>query len=135
MQLGLPEGDIAKGGDIESITNSLRSLTTDAKANVTATGLTEGQKGFGTAAHTELKNLVDAKGLKGVSTEQSYLNGALVKYGTKGSIRADIVLSGSGGPISILDLKTGGATLSPNQVGKYIQNVPGITNASQIIKL
>jgi len=134
---GPAAGLLAKTQGVKSSTAEvLKTLASDAKANVTAmTGLKEGEKGFGTAAHTELKSLVDAKGLKGVSTEQSYLNGAKVPYGTKGSSRADIIHSLNGSEMNIFDLKTGGAKLSPNQVGQYIKNVPGITKASQIIKL
>lgn len=110
----------------------LTTLAADAKANVTATGLKEGEKGFGIAAHSEFKSLVDAKGLKGVSTEVSYVKGAQRPYGTAGSSRADVVLSRNGAVSHVFDLKTGSATLSTKQVGNYIKNVPGINSASQI---
>jgi|GEM_PF-1744323 len=140
LQFGFfPEADMAKAGEISKageIEKILTGLAKDAKANVTAqTGLMEGKKGFGTAVHSEFKKLVDARNLDGVSTEQSYLNGNKVPYGTKNSVRADVVFSQYGSPISIFDLKTGRATLSSDQVGKYIQNVPGITSPAQITKL
>jgi hypothetical protein len=95
----------------------LTGLAADAKATVTATGLKEGEKGFGTAAHSEFKSLVDAKGLKGVTTEASYKGGQTATYGTAGSSRADVALSRNGAVTHIFDFKTGSGTLSTKQVG------------------
>ncbi|WP_337040316.1 RHS repeat domain-containing protein [Emticicia sp. 17c] len=114
--------------------SKLTELAAKAKANATArTGLVEGQKGFGTAAHTEFKKLVDSSGLKNVATEQSYLNGRPVKYGTKGSSRADVVLLNDDGTIKqVFDFKTGQAVLSPKQSTRYINNIPGVSDSNQI---
>ncbi len=128
LEKGLNSIQVAKAGKV------LASLATDAKANVTAaTGIQEGEKGFGTAAYTEFKNLVDASNLKNVSTEKSFKNDLVVKYGTAGSVRADVVLQSSKGSVlQIWDLKTGSAILSAKQTTNYIQNVPGVIKPSQI---
>lgn len=118
--------------------STLTKLAGEAQANVTnSTGLIAGQKGFGTAAHSEFKSLVDAKGLKNVATEKSFLNiggtKQVVNYGTKGSSRADIVLMNKNGTVKrIYDFKTGNASLTSRQVNRYINNVPGISSPSQI---
>ena len=119
------------------VTRTLTNLAGEAQANVTAaTGKVAGQRGFGTAAHTEFKSLVDAKQLKNVATEASYINGRPVPYGTAGSSRADAVLFNSNGSVrQVFDLKTGRAVLSNTQFNNYIQNVPGVTNANQITVL
>ncbi|MDN3583993.1 hypothetical protein [Mucilaginibacter flavus] len=111
---------------------ALTAIAADAKAAVTATGLKEGEKGFGTAAHTEFKSLVDAKGFKGITTETSFRNNASVAYGTKGSVRTDVALSRNGVVSHVFDLKTGSATLSTKQISNTIKNVPGISSSSQV---
>lgn len=51
----------------------------------------------------------------------SYLNGEIVKHGTKGSARIDAGLYNSKGElIQVFDLKTGGAKLTSKQV-QHIQ--------------
>jgi RHS repeat-associated protein len=117
-----------------NVTKTIVGLAKQAKENVTSvTGRLEGQRGFGTLAHSELKRLVDAKGLKNVATETSYLNKASVSYGTNGSSRADVVLLNSNGTVKhIFDLKTGSAQLSERQISQYINNVPGVSSAKQI---
>ncbi len=119
------------------VSNVLEKLAGQAQTNVTSsTGKIAGSRGFGTAAHSEFKSLVDAKGLKNVATEKSFLNGRPVPYGTPGSSRADAVLMGKGGNVrQVFDLKTGSAVLSPNQAAKYLQNVPGINSPKQITTL
>ncbi|MDN3583991.1 hypothetical protein [Mucilaginibacter flavus] len=111
---------------------ALTAIAADAKAAVTATGLKEGEKGFGTAAHTQFKSLVDAQGLKGVATEQSYLGKDVAKYGIKGSTRAEVTLSRNGAVSHVFDFKTGSATLSTKQVSNTIKNVPEISSSSQV---
>jgi hypothetical protein len=111
---------------------ALQALATEAKANVAATGLKEGQRGFGTAAHKEFETLVKQAEMKGVKAEESYLLGKTVKYGTKGSSRADVALYRNGKVIHVYDLKTGKAVLSDAQVTKYVKNVPGLKNAKQV---
>jgi len=111
---------------------ALQALATEAKANVAATGLKEGQRGFGTAAHTEFQQLVESAEMKGVKTEASYLAKKTVSYGTKGSSRADVVVTRNGKVIHVFDLKTGKAVLSDAQVTKYVRNVPGLKSAKQV---
>ncbi len=127
--LGLVGGGGAATKGVEAVQvarteSALTQMAGTAKINATArTGLVEGQKGFGTAAHTDFKSLVDARGLKNVATEQSFLNGRSVGYGTSGSSRANAVLLNSNGTVKrVFDFKTGSSVLSPTQSAKYINN-------------
>jgi hypothetical protein len=130
-------GAVAKGVETIQIAKTEKALTEmagTAKINATArTGLIEGEKGFGTAAHTDFKTLIDGSGLKNIATEQTYLGGRQITYGASGSSRADVVLLNNSGTVKrVFDFKTGSAVLSPTQATKYINNVPGISKASQI---
>jgi RHS repeat-associated protein len=111
---------------------ALRALATEAKESVTATGLKEGQKGFGTKAHKAFENIVNAAEIKGVKTEASFLGKKAADYSVKGSSRADVALYRNGKVLHVFDLKTGKAVLSSGQVSKYIRNVPGIKSATQV---
>ncbi|WP_159452135.1 RHS repeat-associated core domain-containing protein [Hymenobacter roseosalivarius] len=134
---GALAGKAVEAAQVSKLGKTLTKLAGEAQENVTsATGKVAGQKGFGTAAHKEFQTLIDAKGLKNVATERSYLGGRVVPYGTKGSSRADVVLTRSNGQVrQVFDLKTGGAKLSDSQVGKYIKNVPGVNKANQISEI
>ena len=78
---------------------------------------------YGTKVHAAFSKL--AAGLKiggyEIRTEVLYLNGRIVKYGTKGSARIDAGLYNSKGElVQVFDLKTGGARLTSKQV-QHIQ--------------
>jgi hypothetical protein len=66
--------------------------------------------------------------------EVSFLNGEVVPYGTKGSVRADAVVGKPDAPTTIYDLKTGGAKLTNSQVGKYKANAPSSVNNIKKVK-
>ena len=83
---------------------------------------------YGTAVHSEFASQVEALGNPNLSTEQSYLNGNSVTYGTPGSIRADVVEGPVDNPTAVYDLKTGNATLTPERVTQIQNNLPGGTN-------
>src|SRR5690606_30240744 len=94
------------------------------------------------AANRALKNVGDGKGavhgikvhsefgtiankIDNVTKEVSYKDGEVVHYGTKGSVRADAVVGDINNPSAIYDLKTGNAKLTPKNIDKYNQHVPG----------
>ena len=105
-------------------------LTTLASQAIAKIGSGKGSV-YGTKVHAAFSKL--AAGLKiggyEIRTEVSYLNGRIVKYGTKGSARIDAGLYNSKGElVQVFDLKTGGARLTSKQV-QHIQaqtrkNVP-----------
>ena len=78
---------------------------------------------YGTAVHTAFGAEVKALGA-GFQSEVSYLNGAVVRYGTAGSVRLDAVAGTAGAPTAIFDLKTGAAVLSPARIQQILSHVP-----------
>ena len=78
---------------------------------------------YGNKVHATFSKLANNLSVDGytIRTEVSYLNGKIVPYGTKGSARIDAALYDSHGQlVHAYDLKTGGASLSTNQI-RHIQ--------------
>jgi hypothetical protein len=80
---------------------------------------------YGTRAHTAFAEEVNALGRSDLSTEVSYMNGRIVPYGTKGSVRLDVVEGSPTAPTAVYDLKTGSATLTPDRINQIRANLPG----------
>ena len=79
----------------------------------------------GTKKHAAFKKIVDNFKNANYKTEISFLNGEVVKYGTKGSSRLDaVLLDEKGNIIAVFDLKTGNAKLSTSQIDKIHANLP-----------
>lgn len=55
-----------------------------------------------------------------------------VKYGTKGSVRADAVEGPIDNPTVIYDLKTGKAKLTDKNIEKYNKHIPGKPQVKEI---
>ena len=108
-------GDSPISGDSENITQLTTQLTecaNKAKAGVSGKGPVAGTK-----IHSNFKAEVRKLNNPNLQAEASYSNGGEVNYGTKGSIRFDVVLLGSSGkPIFAWDLKTGNATLTDARI-------------------
>jgi hypothetical protein len=83
---------------------------------------------WGTNVHSAFKHQVDALGNPSLFTEVSYLNGMPVTYGTKGSVRADVVQGSVTFPTVVYDLKTGGAVLSVPRIKQLQAHIPGGKN-------
>lgn len=82
---------------------------------------------YGTRVHTAFE--AEVQGLnQGLSTEISYLNGTVVPRGTAGSVRLDVVNGPLNAPVSIFDLKTGSATLTPARIQQIQSHIPGGAN-------
>ena len=115
----------AKGlrfGRAGSFEAEMSASAKEAIARVEQTGLAYGKKGFGTKAHSEFKAINDKK--PGVSTEVSYLDGKVVDYGTKGSVRVDAVKGNPMAPKAIADLKTGQARLTEQRINDIRDHLP-----------
>jgi uncharacterized protein RhaS with RHS repeats len=80
---------------------------------------------YGTHVHTAFQAEVDALGNSTLFTEQSYLNGVPVPYGTPGSIRIDVGVGTVDNPSAVYDLKTGSATLTPARIQQIQAQLPG----------
>jgi hypothetical protein len=69
---------------------------------------------FGTAVHTHLKRQIDALDDPNLRAEVSRLKSKIpeVGYGTKGSIRIDVLENAGGGTVCVYDIKTGASGLT-----------------------
>ncbi len=117
-KLGLRSGARAATPD------TLQGLATSSFSKVAAqTGQSKGPV-FGTKVHSEFKAQVDALGRSDLHTEVSYKNGRVVPYGTKGSVRLDVVEGGETSPTAIYDLKTGSASLTQARIQQIKSHLP-----------
>ena len=86
---------------------------------------------YGTLVHSEFTKLVRAAGIPGIASidvEPSFLDGFPADYGTKGSIRPDVVLHDDKGKIiAVYDVKTGSAVLTNSRRTELrrAMNIPG----------
>ena len=78
----------------------------------------------GTRAHSAFRAEVEALGRTDLATEVSYLNGRVVPYGTRGSVRLDVVQGPLDAPTAVFDFKTGSASLSPGRIQQIQQHLP-----------
>ena len=76
----------------------------------------------GTKIHTEFAERV--KNTLDLPTEVSYKGGIVVKRGTKGSIRVDVVKGNPEKPTAIFDLKTGKAKLTKRRIKQIRKHLP-----------
>ena len=112
-------GALGKLDDVSGVTNQLQNT-----ANKASSIVGEGSGAVhGTKVHTQFGNMAET--INGVTKEASYLNGNVVNYGTKGSVRADAVYGPVNRPTAVYDLKTGGAKVTTQNINKYNQHVPG----------
>jgi hypothetical protein len=99
-------------GSAPSPATQLQSCADAANSEVAGNGPVAGTKKHGVFAQN-----VNDLGRSDLSTEVSYKNGAIVPYGTKGSVRFDVVqYSKSGTPIAAWDFKTGAAKLTGTRI-------------------
>lgn len=78
----------------------------------------------GTRVHTAFADEVAALGRINVFSEVSYLNGQVVPYGTRGSVRLDVVVGSPSAPAAIYDLKTGSAVLTTRRADRIRSHLP-----------
>ncbi len=75
----------------------------------------------GTQKHSLFAEKVNGLGIGSIRTEVSYLNGAEVPYGTKGSVRFDVIqFNDFNQPIAAWDFKTGNATLTAARIAAML---------------
>ncbi len=71
---------------------------------------------YGIAVHVEFAASLRMQDLRGISVEQSFNAGSVVRYGLDDSIRTDVVLRNDQGDIiTIYDVKTNTATIRPSR--------------------
>jgi hypothetical protein len=123
-------GRLARAVDDLAGAKNGATLADDLAAAATRARNTVGQGSggaYGTRVHTAFE--AEVQGLnRGLSTEISYLNGNVVLRGTPGSVRLDVVNGPLNAPVSIFDLKTGSATLTPARIQQIQSHIPGGAN-------
>jgi len=77
---------------------------------------------YGTRLHSALRVQADAS--PNLRSEVSYLNRREVEYGTKGSVRLDIIGYKDGKPAVIYDLKSGSAKLTAARIARIRAELP-----------
>jgi hypothetical protein len=77
---------------------------------------------YGTRLHAALRAQADAS--PNLRSEVSYLNRREVPYGTKGSVRLDIIGYKDGKPAVIYDLKSGSAKLTARRIQQIRDELP-----------
>ena len=78
----------------------------------------------GTRVHTAFRQLVDASGRPNLFTEVTYRNRQLVRYGTRGGVRLDVIEGSRQTPTAVYDLKTNGAALTAARIAQIRQHLP-----------
>ena len=110
-------------GGSGNVTAQLQTCANTANAQVSGTG-----RVAGTLKHTAFAAEVNKLGNSNLRTEVSYLNGVEVGYGTKGSIRFDVMLFSGDVPIAAWDFKTGSAMLTEYRISQMLKqsglNIP-----------
>ena len=128
MAEGVPSGRGIAGLEAKGAAAAATSLTDDltAAAQRAAQSVGPGRGPvYGTKVHSAFEREVNALGKNDVHTEVSYLNGQIVPYGTKGSVRLDVVNGPVNSPNAVYDLKTGSATLTPARIQQIQSHLPG----------
>ena len=116
-------------GTSTNVANQLQTCANTANSKITGTGPVAG-----TQKHTAFATEVNALANKSLATEISYKNGEIVPYGTKGSIRFDVLqYNPQGVPIAAWDFKTGSATLTATRI-EQMQTKSGLYIPIYVIK-
>lgn len=87
----------------------------------------------GILIHNRFASMIRAMNNPMYHAEVSYLRGNVVPYGTPGSVRADAVVGSLEAPFFAIELKTGGAFISPSERAAYNANLPPTTLLQAII--
>ena len=112
-----------------NVANQLQTCANTANSKVTGIGPVAG-----TQRHTVFAAEVNALANKNLVTEISYKNGEIVPYGTKGSIRFDVLqYNQKGVPIAAWDFKTGSATLTTTRI-EQMQTRSGLNIPIYVVK-
>ena len=120
---------VTEVGKPASTPQQLQTCADTANSSVSGNGSVAG-----TQKHTAFANEVNGLGNRNLRTEVSYKNGVEVPYGTKGSIRFDVLeYDLSGNPIHAYDFKTGSAVLSVSRIIK-MQELSGLNIPIDMIK-
>jgi hypothetical protein len=125
------------GGGEEEAVVTVEETTADLTAAAGRAAETVGEGSgavYGTKVHTAFKAEVDAMGNGTLEAEQSFRPGeGVVRYGARGSVRADVVQRDAQGNVAaVYDLKTGRAMLTPARVQQIREAIGVVVRVIQI---
>jgi RHS repeat-associated protein len=109
------------GAESQTTVQQLQGAANRAAANV---GSGSGSV-YGTYVHSAFSDEIEALNNPNLFSEQSYLNGEAVDYGTSGSVRIDVGEGTVENPTAAYDLKTGSAKLTPARIRQIQSHLPG----------
>ncbi len=112
--------ELENAGNVQTTLDALSSAATRAADSV---GSGVGRV-YGTLVHTAFRKTVETLNNPTLFTEQSYLKGIPVDYGTSGSVRVDVAEGTVLNPTAIFDLKTGAAVLTPARILQIQSHLP-----------
>ena len=119
-----PKTDVSLGGQKSSTNENIYDAQVRNCAEKACKDISGSGHLVGTQKHTALKAEICSLNNPKVRAEVSFLNGREVDYGTKGSVRLDVVCFGDNGDIICAwDLKTGSAILTENRITQIIEVV------------
>ena len=90
---------------------------------------------YGTKVHSEFANRLTALDRPDVHPEVSYLNGQIVPYSTRGSVRMDVVIGTPEQPTAVFDLKTGSSSLLPGRIEEFREHLPPSSSSIPITEV
>lgn len=111
------------------ISSQLQHCANKANDSISGTGAV-----VGTQKHTMFAIEVNKLNNQQLKTEVSFLNGEIVPYGTKGSVRFDVVqFDSNNNPVMAWDFKTGAAVLNDERISE-MQSKSGLNIPINMIK-
>lgn len=99
------------------------SVTDGAAAWVKGDGNYRTRAEYGTRVHSIIKGEIEALDNPNLVTERSYIKSEQEAYGTRGSIRVDVLENVGNGTVCVYDVKTGDATLNLQRMQEIANNV------------
>ena len=110
----------------------LKKFATDAAKQYIANNPGKGAV-YGTRGHTYVETLIKEQKWNNIGIEQSYKDKNSVAYGTKGSVRLDIVLFNSNHlPVYAIDLKFGFSPLTQKRIDEINKHLPNPIHIDQV---
>jgi hypothetical protein len=111
----------------------VQSRTDEAAERVRREGNYTGAADYGTKVHVDLKRQIDDLEDPNFRAEVSAIKSRVETYGTKDSIRVDVLENVGDGTVCVYDIKTGKTRLSPARSAEIATNVHSIYPGTQRI--
>jgi hypothetical protein len=134
--LGYGVGRIISQGPSEVSTDVfLKDIATRAENRIGGTGRVAGtlKHTYATRMIKHYQNMFGQVG-GGLESEQSYYLGRIVKWGTRGSVRLDVVEGNLQSPVAVYDFKFGASGLSQGRINRIL-SIGGFPTNTPVIEI